>query len=175
MIHFSTWNEIFSFLHSFSTLVLDHGYTLGSTGGFKKKNTDAWVKPPYLHFCAPNSHFKSEQWPAITFYSLPNPFQTGLGSISFQGQHEGTCWYIKVSLDVSEWGQLTPLGQLVVWSGHSRWLFSCCLYIPCMTSVCLPCTLLTWLTFLHTCPRPQLVIVLIQGAVRGVPLSWYPW
>lgn len=37
MIHFSTWNEIFSFLHSFCTLVLDHGYTLGSTGGFKKK------------------------------------------------------------------------------------------------------------------------------------------
>ena len=35
--------------------------------------------------------------------------------------------------------------------------------------------LLMWLTFLHTCSRPQLVIVLIKGAVRGVPLYWFPW
>ena len=30
-------------------------------------------------------------------------------------------------------------------------------------------------TFLSTCPRPQLVIVLIKGVVRGLPLSWFPW
>ena len=24
-------------------------------------------------------------------------------------------------------------------------------------------------------PRPQLVIVLIKGAVRGVPHYWFPW
>ena len=25
------------------------------------------------------------------------------------------------------------------------------------------------------CPRPQLVTVLIKGAVRGLPLCWFPW
>lgn len=34
--------------------------------------------------------------------------------------------------------------------------------------------LLTWLTFLHTCPRPQLVII-IKGAVRGMPFCLFPW
>ena len=34
--------------------------------------------------------------------------------------------------------------------------------------------LLTWLTFLHTCPRPQLVII-IKGAVRGLPFCLFPW
>ena len=29
-----------------------------------------------------------------------------------------------------------------------KWLFSCSLYIPCWTSICLTYTLLTWLTFL---------------------------
>ena len=46
-----------------------------------------------------------------------------------------------------------------VWSGHSRWLFSCSLYISCWTSACFTSTLLTCLTFLHTCPWPQLMIV----------------
>ena len=46
---------------------------------------------------------------------------------------------------------------------------------PCPTRACFPYTLLTGLTFLRTCPRPQLVIVLIEGAVRGVPLGWFPW
>ena len=50
-----------------------------------------------------------------------------------------------------------------VWSGHSRWLFSCLVYIPCPTSACFTCTLLTWLTFLHTCPRTQLVIAYQTG------------
>ena len=31
------------------------------------------------------------------------------------------------------------------------------------------------LTFLSTCPRPQLVIVLIKEVGRGVPLCWFPW
>ena len=44
--------------------------------------------------------------------------------------------------------------------------------------------LLTGLTFLRTCPKPQLVIVpagpelsteLIKGALRGVPLCGFPW
>ena len=30
-------------------------------------------------------------------------------------------------------------------------------------------------THLHTCPKPQPVIVLIKGAVRGVSLYWFPW
>ena len=48
-----------------------------------------------------------------------------------------------------------------VWSGLSRWLYSCSQSVPCSTNVCFTYTQLTWLTFLHTCPRPQLVIVLI--------------
>ena len=46
--------------------------------------------------------------------------------------------------------------------------------------------LLTWLTILHTCPQPQLMIVLtfrsehlhlvaIKGKVRGVSRYWFPW
>ena len=52
-----------------------------------------------------------------------------------------------------------------VGSGHSRWLFSCSWYLLCPTRA-----LLTGLTFLLTCPKPQLMIVLIEGVVRGVPL-----
>ena len=69
----------------------------------------------------------------------------------------------------------TKASWLIVWSGHSRWMFSCSLYIPCLTSACFTYTLLTWLTFLLTGPSPQLVIVLIKGVVRGVPLCWFPW
>ena len=29
--------------------------------------------------------------------------------------------------------------------------------------------------YLYICLRPQLVIVLIKGAVRGMPLCWFPW
>ena len=60
------------------------------------------------------------------------------------------------------WSKKPPL-----WSAHSRWLFSCSLYIPCWTSTCFIFILHTWLTFLCTCLRPQLVIVLIKGVVRG--------
>ena len=59
--------------------------------------------------------------------------------------------------------------------GHSIWLFSCSLYIPCPTRACFVYTLLTWLNFLHICPRPQLVIVLIKGEVTGLPLYRFPW
>ena len=58
----------------------------------------------------------------------------------------------------------------IVWLGHSRWLFSCSLYIPCPTSACFTYTLLTCLTFLCTFLRPQLVIVIVKGVVRGLPL-----
>ena len=41
---------------------------------------------------------------------------------------------------------------------------------------CLLCLYLTHKTDLPTTrPRPQLVIVLTKGAVRGVPLCWFPW
>ena len=43
---------------------------------------------------------------------------------------------------------------------------------PCLTSACFNCILSTSLTFLHTCLRPQLVIVLTKGAVRGQAPSW---
>ena len=59
-----------------------------------------------------------------------------------------------------------------VWSGHSRWLFSHSLSLPCSTSTCFTYILLTRLTFPRTRPRPQLVIVLIKGAVRSKPPSW---
>ena len=36
----------------------------------------------------------------------------------------------------------------------------CSLYIPCSTSACFTYTLLTCLTFLHPCPRLQLMTVL---------------
>lgn len=39
---------------------------------------------------------------------------------------------------------------------------------PRLTTACFTCTLYTCLTFLCTYHRPQLVIVLIKGAVRGV-------
>ena len=35
-----------------------------------------------------------------------------------------------------------------VWSGHSKWLFSCPLYIPCPTRACFTYTLLTGLNYL---------------------------
>lgn len=50
------------------------------------------------------------------------------------------------------------------WPGYSWWLFSSSLYLPSFTY-----TLLTGLTFLHTCPRPQQVTVLIKGTVRSQP------
>ena len=44
------------------------------------------------------------------------------------------------------------------------------LYISCLTSACFIYILPTWLTFLHTYSRSQLVIVLTKGAVRYSPL-----
>ena len=52
------------------------------------------------------------------------------------------------------------MGVSTVWSGHSRWLFSCSLYIPCSASACFTHTQLTKLTFPHSCPRPQLITIL---------------
>lgn len=48
-------------------------------------------------------------------------------------------------------------------------IFLLCVH-PLLTSSCFAYKLLTGLTFLHTGPMPQLVIVLIQGTVRGGPL-----
>ena len=45
---------------------------------------------------------------------------------------------------------------------------------PCLTSACFTYTFLTRLTFLHTCPRPQLVIVLIKEVERGMPALLVP-
>ena len=53
---------------------------------------------------------------------------------------------------------LMPVKLLKVRSGQPRWLFSCSLYIPCRTSACFTYTIFTWLTFLHTCLRPQLLL-----------------
>ena len=53
--------------------------------------------------------------------------------------------------------------------------FSCSVDILCLTSTCYTYTPLTRLTFLHSCPWPQLVIVLIKGMERGVLLYWFPW
>ena len=64
--------------------------------------------------------------------------------------------------------------SLLVWSGHSRWLFFCSLYISCLISACFTNSLLTWLTFWHTCPRPQLVIVRIKEVERGMPAPLVP-
>ena len=55
---------------------------------------------------------------------------------------------------------LVSVGKGSVWSGRPRWLFSCSPSIPCLTSACFAWTLLTWLTFLHPCSRPQLLIAL---------------
>lgn len=60
----------------------------------------------------------------------------------------------------------TPHGSVMsrsafasVWSGRSRWRLSCSV-IPCSTCACFTYRLLTGLTFLHTCPRSQLMTVL---------------
>lgn len=50
--------------------------------------------------------------------------------------------------------------MMYVWSGHSKCLFSCSLYISCLTSACFTYTLLRRVTFLHTCPMPQPMTVL---------------
>lgn len=44
-------------------------------------------------------------------------------------------------------GNLSGSGTQAVWSGQSRWLFSCSLYIACWTGPCSTYILLTWLTF----------------------------
>ena len=59
----------------------------------------------------------------------------------------------------------------VLWSGHSRWLFSSSLHIPYLTTVCFTCIL--WSSYVLA-PRPQLVIVFIKGAVRDRLLYWFP-
>ena len=58
-----------------------------------------------------------------------------------------------------------------VWPGHSRWLFSCSLHIRCPTSAYFTCIPVIWLTFLGAYPRPQVLIVLLKGAVRDTHLS----
>ena len=64
---------------------------------------------------------------------------------------------------------------LNVWPLIKWRLFSCSLYIPCPTTACLTFILLTWLTFLHPCPRPQLVIVLIRSSEGRAPLLVFCW
>ena len=64
--------------------------------------------------------------------------------------------------------------SLFVWSGHSWWLFSCSLSIRGPPSVCFTSVLHTWLTFLGTCHRPQLVIVLIKGWWAARFLTGFP-
>ena len=53
------------------------------------------------------------------------------------------------------------------WSGRPGRLSSCSLCLPCSTCPRFSYISLTWLTFLHTCPRPQLLTILSKGAVRG--------
>ena len=53
--------------------------------------------------------------------------------------------------------------EVSVWSGHSRWLFSCSLYIPCPTSSCFTCTLCTQLTILLLALGPSWWLFLSKG------------
>ena len=106
--HFCTWNELFLCLtllaHWFLILTI-HPDSPDSHWRVKKI-TDA--------FCAPNSHFNSEQWSPVTFYSLPSPFQIHVGNIAFQGQHEGACWFSQ-----SEFGRVSE-GSSLPWV---KWLY----------------------------------------------------
>ena len=51
-----------------------------------------------------------------------------------------------------------------------KWLFSCSLYIPCPNRACFTYTLLTWGTFLCTCPKPQLMTAYQRGGEWLAPL-----
>ena len=51
-----------------------------------------------------------------------------------------------------------------VWSGHSRWWFSCSLYLPCSTRPCFTCTFSG--PPACACPLPRLVLVLILSPER---------
>ena len=111
----------------------------------------------------------------------------GLSRVFYNTTHpkmQSVCWhpiqgYCVQSLFLSPGENIDSQGHwkktIMTLCGHSIWLFSCSLYIPCPTRACFVYTLLTWLNFLHICPRPQLVIVLIKGAVRGLPLYRFPW
>lgn len=78
---------------------------------------------------------------------------------------------LKVSLE--EWvGAAHSLGSSgCIFRPLKAAVFLLCVH-PLLTSACFTYELLTALTFLHTCPTPQLVTVLIQGTVRGGPLYW---
>ena len=54
--------------------------------------------------------------------------------------------------------------------GPLKWLFSYSLYIPCPNRACFTYTLLTWLTFLCTCPKPQLITAYQRGGEWLAPL-----
>ena len=65
------------------------------------------------------------------------------------------------------------------WSGHPRWLSSCSLYIPCLTHPCAASTHSPdWPSLfskcLHTCPRCELVIILILR-VKNPPAMLETW
>ena len=70
--------------------------------------------------------------------------------------------------DIAEEGQTDCKGcaryiGVSVWSGHSGWLFSCSLYIPCPTSSCFTCTLCTQLTILLLALGPSWWLFLSKG------------
>lgn len=58
------------------------------------------------------------------------------------------------------------------WPGHSRWLFSCCLYIPCLTSARFTYTLTTGLSnFLNHRAQSVTACMLAPGPGCGCPWS----
>ena len=61
-----------------------------------------------------------------------------------------------------------------VWSGPPRCLWSCCLSLPCLTSACCPCTLLTRLTFLVLSPDPSWWLFLSKGLWGEGPPTGFP-
>ena len=54
--------------------------------------------------------------------------------------------------------------------GPLKWLFSYSLYIPCPNRACFTYTLLTWLTFLCTCPKTQLITAYQRGGEWLAPV-----
>ena len=120
---------IVSLLHSFGSWSWLY---IRITGELKKK---------YWCICAPNSHFKSEQWSPVMFYSLPNPFQIHVGNISFQGQPESACWFSQ-----SEFGRVSG-GSSLPWV---KWLYIQATQGSCFLALCTSpadqCLLHLWTT-----------------------------
>ena len=85
--------------------------------------------------------------------------------------------WLNKSLSSEVWGCTAAwwASRLCVVRPLKRWLFSCPLSIPCLTSACFTCAEACDWSSLGTCPRPQLWTVLIKGAGRCVLLHWFPW